>query len=193
MNPYPGAPGYYPGPPPAAAPSPVPRTLGTLSLVFASLSIAGSVIGLLSAGLMSSLSQGSGLSDSRMGDAMARYMEAIRPITTVNTLIFVILSAALLFIGIGQRNHRAWARVWSIRWGIAALVALAVVLTLHFTFVSPALAEYARDLAGGGTNMPMTGAFAQVTSLVSFALYVPFPIILIVSYRKPHIAASMTR
>ena len=44
--------------------------------------------------------------------------------------ILSVMSALLIALGIGQLRYRAWAAVWSVRWGVVALGAVVVMAIL---------------------------------------------------------------
>ena len=52
-----------------------------------------------------------------------------------------VMSALLLAIGIGQLRYRAWAQRWSVYWGVAGLVCVALMVAISMLVISPAYAE----------------------------------------------------
>jgi hypothetical protein len=184
-----------PAPPPVAVPPPrskAPRTLGIVSLVLGALVSLQSLVGALAG-------QALGMSMLRMPmiervygpGTIERYMERIGPATRLQSAIFLVLSLGLLLVGLGQLGYRAWARRWSVVWGVGALVALIPVAVIMVTVLGPAQAELMRSVAHrmGGPDMSAMGVMSTVMSLF---FYAPYPIILIVVFRRPGIAAVMT-
>jgi len=194
MSDLPAAP---PSPPPYPPPYPPPRSKGPRILGIVSI-VLGAFLGLRSlVGVLAG--QALGMSMLRLPmvarvygpGTIERYMERIGPATRLQAAIFLVMSIALLLVGLGQLRYRAWARRWSVGWGIAALVALVPVAVIMVTVLGPAQAELMRSVAHrmAGPDMSAMGVMSTVMALF---FYAPYPIILIVAFRRPAIAAVMT-
>ncbi|HEX7842887.1 MAG TPA: hypothetical protein VF469_35680 [Kofleriaceae bacterium] len=198
MQPYPpvgpGQPGPYAYPYPPVPPS-GPRTLGTLSIIFgavvAAFSFFGAVGGAGMAGMMTNMMKGlPGNAD--FSGAMADYLHAIRTPSLIQGLVFVGMSIWLIVLGVGQRRYRAWAARQSMLWGVAALVILVGVTVMYLTVIGPA-AERMMEAIARHSNAPSPfGSFMSFAGLGGVIVYAPYPIILIVTFRKPAIVSAMT-
>lgn len=163
-----------------------PRVLGILSIVFGAIVIAFSLFGLVSN------ASGLGVGALRGHEAaLAHYMERLQPMATIMGVLMLAMSGALLWIGIGQRAYRRWARSASLVWGAVALVVLAAQFYWQITAAGPALTEFMTDL-GLSTRVVGSG-LGQSMGFVTLFFYLPYPIILLVFFRRPSIVAAMDR
>lgn len=191
----PGMPGQ-PGPyayPQSYAPQPpsAPRTLGLLSIIFGSVVGAFSFFGLIggSAGLAGMMLRG--MPNTGSMSAMQDYLEAIRVPSMIHSLVFVAMSAWLLALGVGQRRYRAWAARQSVLWGVLGLVAIAGVCVMQFAVIGPAAERMFAEMSHHARMTGGVGAITRMATLLGLAFYLPYPIIMIVTFRKPDIVAAM--
>lgn len=89
-------------------------------------------------------------------------------------LAFLVLTPALLVIGIGQVRYRRWAVKPTIVWAVLALASMACLL---------AWGVLARD----------PGARPTLTMIPSVVFLAPYPILLLVFFTRPRTIASMQR
>jgi hypothetical protein len=186
----PAHPGMYPYPPPQPMPPNAPRTLGLLSIVFGAVCAAQSLFGVLGggaglAGMMTKMMPGN-----VDMSAMTTYLNDIRGVMMVQSLGFLLMSGWLIFLGVGQRGYRAWAARQSVIWGALGLAFLVVVVIMNLAVVGPAAGRMFESLTRH-SQLPMSPMFMKISSLFGIAFYVPFPIILITTFRKPAIRSAM--
>jgi hypothetical protein len=187
----PGQPGHlyaYQPPPPSS-----PRTLGTLSIVFGAVVAAMAFFGMITSGsgmmaaFMNKMPAG--------GAAMSDYPHAIRTPTLIQNGMLVVMSVWLIFIGFGQRGYRASAARQSVAWGVIALFVVAIMAVTAFTVLGPAMSRMMEELQRiqPGPN-PMRGIDGVMgfAAALGVAFYAPYPIILLVTFRKPAVVAAMT-
>lgn len=187
MHPYPPPPGWQPYPyPPVPQRSQTPRTLGTLSIVFGALT-----------GIMSLIQLAAGKQLTGMGKppghagAWERYTDAVAGFTATSAVVYLIMSAALVWIGLGQRGYKRWAIRASIVWSVVGLLVLVGLTVAQLLIVHPAMQELLRQL--GDTPFARTMSLtATVGMVVGLGSYVPYPIILLIAFRRPHNVAAMT-
>jgi hypothetical protein len=188
---------FRPGPPPSfwgrgpqgpQLPK-APKILGVLSIVFGSIVAAFSVYGVFSSG-------GGGLRFTeglppRAIEALDRFVAETRVASTIQSGAFLIMSLALIWIGMQQRKYREVAVKASIVWGAIALVVL-VAATFQQMFVfAPAMERFMDTLAEYGAPNIYAGGMGKLISFLSLVLYAPYPIVLIVTFRKPQIVGVM--
>jgi hypothetical protein len=180
--------------------SSAPKVLGVLSIIFASLTLAMTALGGLTTSAMQG-STGAMATSGAVGQAMARYQEAIRVPTYVNMAVLVVLSIALLMLGIGQVGYRRWAASLSAVWGALALVALGGMIAMSVVVLAPAkdamLAELARGVGGGREAMIQRAVFSSIggswIAYLSLLPYAPYPLVLLLFFTRAKVRASMTR
>ena len=171
----------------------VPRTFGILSIVFASLVLVGSLFGLL--GLLVPMFAAHAPPPARPEDA-----QALRMISTmylgmgIVSAILSVMSALLLALGIGQLRYRAWAAVWSVRWGIVALGALVVMAILMTTTMRSTLGSIATvaEAPNPGAARQVGTAFGAVYAAMMVLFYAPYPILLLAYFSRDRVRAAMT-
>jgi hypothetical protein len=164
-----------------------PRTLGTLSIVFGSIVAALSVFGLLAGTQLGTMMQ----PDGTQREAFERYSAHIHWVGQANNLALLAMSILLIYIGRGQRSYARWAASASVKWALAGLGWLAVTVVLHFVVVAPALDEFVTSISHHLNGVPM-GGIMKFGALLGYLFYAPYPIILLVTFRKPHIVAAMS-
>jgi len=198
-----------PAPLPALQPherSPAPKVFGVLSIVFASLVLLFAAIGLLGSAATRAVGA--------MGDAAASADPAkaaevaamVQPMAKVyggigyQSLILFVMSAALLAIGIGQLRYRAWARRWSVYWGVAGLVCVGLMVAISLLIISPAYAEMFEAMArvkaqGSAEAAPamsgMSAVFGGTFAVICVILYAPYPGLMLLFFTRERVRASM--
>lgn len=164
-----------------------PRVLGVLSIVFGSLVVAFSLFGLVSPGMSRGMYHGEALA------ALDAYMDALQPWSAIINIVMMLMSVALIFIGIGQRRYRRWARGATITWGWLALLILVGQFAIWLTVISPALEVFIERISNsmlGGLGSPLSGLTSNL-GFISLFFYAPYPIILIIFMGKPKIERAM--
>jgi hypothetical protein len=168
--------------------------MGILSIVFGSLVGLFSLFGLLGTGMMMGMGMPTGGEAAGFDQTYENFLEVARVPNLINGVLMVGMSIALVAIGIGQVKYRRWAAQASVIWGAAALVVLVILATVQFTMVAPAMERLFADLAATDPEMPELSGFGSmmgVMGVFSLALYLPYPILMIVFFRKPPVVEAM--
>lgn len=110
---------------------------GVLSIIFSSVVLLGSALGLLGT-LASSALAGAGnmVPDADKAaelNAMLAPMARVYQGLGLESLILFLMSVLLLAIGIGQLRYRAWARRWSVYWAVAGLACVVLLVVISWT------------------------------------------------------------
>jgi hypothetical protein len=110
------------------------------------------------------------------------------------SLIFLVMSALLLTLGIGQMRYRKWAAVWSPRWAIVALGSLVVMATLMITMGRATGSEIANAASSGNAAQAgqVGSAVGGIYAVMMVLFYAPYPIVLLVTFTRDRIRAAMT-
>lgn len=193
------------GPPPLSPMSPsstsVPKVFGVLSIVFASLIGLGGLLGTCSFAVTGAV--GALPADSAKLAEMRPMMEAMKTLYAgfgFQSLILLAMSIWLLVLGIGQMRYRAWAARQSVTWGLAALVALGVMIVISVLIIGPAykqMFEAISHAAPHGEISPMkmpTGMGAMLggsMALLMVLFYAPYPVLMIAMFTREHVRAAM--
>ena len=181
----------------------VPKVFGVLSITFASIQL---LLGLFSAcgsafgrslGGMGSLANTAKMPHMKV---MFEYMATIYNYMLIQSIIFVVLSAMLLAIGIGQVKYRAWARAWTVYWTLAAMVALVIILVISFAVVGPLYQKMFEAVAKASPSGALPGALTNNMStlmggslgVVYLIFYAPYPILLLLFFTKSRVKHAMT-
>jgi hypothetical protein len=171
----------------------VPRTFGILSIVFASLVLVGSLFGLL--GLIVPVMLKHAPPPTRAEDAQALAMLSSMYLGMgMISAILSVMSALLLALGIGQLRYRAWAAVWSVRWGVIALGAVVVMAILMTTTMRSTLGSIASaaDSPNPAAARQVGTAFGAVYAAMMVMFYSPYPILMLVYFSRDRVRAAMT-
>jgi len=184
-----------------------PKVFGVLSIIFASLMLFLSAIGLLASAATSSMENLGGLSspDSEKAEqvnALMRPMAKVYKGMGLQSLILFVMSALLLAIGIGQLRFRAWACRWSVYWGVAGLVCVGLLVAISLLIISPAygeLFESAARLKPQGDGQPvlppsaggLSAVFGGTFAVLSVVVYAPYPALMLLFFTRERVRASM--
>jgi hypothetical protein len=161
-----------------------PGTLGILSIIFGSLITFTSLLGIAGKQLGAAIQ-----ATERSRDAFEQFSSETHGWSVGLACLMGAMSIALLFIGIGQRGYKRWAARASVTWGAVALVVLVAQAVIQFTVMMPAMEHFMASLPNPA-DMPI-GPMMKVSAFIGLLFYTPYPIILIVCFRKPHIVAAM--
>ncbi|MBW2736336.1 MAG: hypothetical protein JRH20_28445 [Deltaproteobacteria bacterium] len=189
-----------PGPPTS-----VPKVFGILSIIFASLLlIFGLLSGCVGMAFDSITNLGSNLPQGGQGAAnaklMMKHLGQIYFYMGIQGFAFAAMSAVLLAIGIGQLRYRRWARPWTVNWSIAAIVMLLAMVVFSFAVIGPAYQTMFESIANAGPSGAMPSAMmgSKVSNMVGgtsgvmmLVLYVPYPILQLIYFTRPRVAAVM--
>lgn len=176
-----------------------PVTLGVLSITFGALTALGSVftffLGPMFEKLFSftrAIAPQSPLQTAQM-EAAEAVLKAQNPYTQASAAVYVVMSVALIVIGIGLYKRRPWARRGAIGWAALALVELVGNGVFSFVWFQPHLREVQRAVyAAHGLAMPFgtSPAFTGGTVLFSLFIYAAFPTVLLALLGRPSAAAD---
>lgn len=186
--------------------SAAPKVFGVLSIIFSSMVLLGSSLGLLGTVASSALEgMGNMVNDADKAaeiNAMVAPMARVYQGLGLESLILFLMSALLLAIGIGQLRYRAWARRWSVYWAVAGLACVVLLVVISMLIVSPAYADLLDGLSrikpqNGEAPMPQMGALSGmvggVFAVMAIVLYTPYPALMLLFFTREHVRASMTR
>jgi hypothetical protein len=193
---------------PALAPherSGAPKVFGVLSIIFASIELVLSTIGMLAGAATGAAASLGKLSAD--ADKTAELNAVMHPLAKVyqgfglQSLILFVMSALLLAIGIGQVRYRKWACRWSVYWGGAAIACVAALVAISLLVIAPAYAELfdaAARAKPGSEGIPggMSGIstwFGGTFAVLYVILYTPYPAMMLLFFTRDHVRASMTQ
>jgi hypothetical protein len=162
--------------------STAPRTLGTLSIVFGAIVTCFSTFNLVFGKALA------GMQPSGQREMMERFSAEVHGWSMAVSAVMTAMSLALLFIGIRQRAYKRSAVRASVVWGVVALLLLVGQVFVQLGVMLPAMERLMDSLPHG--DLPM-GGIMKVSALLGLAFYVPYPIVMIVCFRKPTIVAVM--
>jgi hypothetical protein len=185
-----------------------PRILGILSMVFAGLTIGGTLFGSCTNYALRHIPQlekmaGEGMEDKEAAvEAYNEFYRSTFGASMASAGIIGGMAVVLLVIGVGQLRFRRWARTWSLIWSWSALAALAVILAINFLILDPAserMSEAMARAAPSGTlnqryytsMAPMIGGW--VTAAMNIASYAPYPLVLIRFFSRPRVKDAMNK
>ncbi len=196
----------YPVPPPAARPTGIPKVFGTLSIVFASIVLLWGLIALcmlLGAVMVDKIGDAVPAAGS-VGEGEKQVLHLLKSIYLgigLHGVILTIMSAGLLTIGIGQLRYRAWARTWTVYWGIAALVSLGLMAIINVTIIGRAYEDMITTAAmhaqTAGKHAPkidgLGSFFGGAYTIMTMIFYAPYPILLLVFFTRPRVRDAMVQ
>ncbi|MGH2720954.1 MAG: hypothetical protein ACRDJO_05045 [Actinomycetota bacterium] len=185
----PGYPGQLPGELPRA-----PKVLGILSIVFGGIVALFTLFNVIAGAAPDFGAMGDvGMFDSAtVAEAEEQFADDTRTTSLVGGLLNLAMAVSLVFIGIGQFKYRKWAAPASVKWGIVALLVLAVDAVIQFTVTLPAMEALFTSLMASEPDLPDVRGIVKAASIIPLLLKLPYPIILITIFRKPKVVAAMT-
>jgi amino acid transporter len=166
--------------------------MGILSIVFGSLVALFSIFGLFSTEMM--MGMPSGPEAEEFDAVFGEFMEKARVPQLISGVLMVGMSIALIAIGIGQVKYRRWAAQASVMWGVAALVVLVIIGIMQVTMLGPAFQAFFDEVAATDPEAPSMAGFGSMAgafSLAGLVVYLPYPILMIVFFRKLPVVESM--
>jgi len=184
-----------------------PKVFGVLSIIFSSIVLLSSSVGML-ATLATSAASGMGklVPDPEKAAEVTTMMQPMAKVYQgigLQSAILFVMSALLLAIGIGQLRYRAWAQRWSVYWGAAGLACVGLMVAISLLIIAPAYAEFFESMShikpqGGGQASvpsmgPMAGMFGGTFAAMSVIFYGPYPVLMLLFFTRDRVRASMTR
>lgn len=188
----------------AAAPLPKrpsgPLVFGVLSIIFGSLMLLGTLVAVFMTMAMQT-EQGT---VAAYGDvdaarvklraaAARRRHEETRGSAVTSTVVFSVMSLALIVIGVGQTKYRPWARRWSLVWAALALASLLVVVYQQVAILGPAQERFnlaMRELQPASATASWLGA-GTTTLVATLIVDLPYPLLLLWYFRRPQVRVAM--
>ncbi|HMF43756.1 MAG TPA: hypothetical protein VKQ32_23940 [Polyangia bacterium] len=180
--------------------SAAPKVFGVLSIIFASIVLLFSTLGLLAGAATGAAGGAAGLSSTDADKIAAQAGVKVLEGFAVQSLILFVMSALLLAIGIGQLRYRVWARRWSVYWAGAALVCVGLLVAISMLIISPAYAELfdsaSSQLKPGAEGLGSMGNLSMVLggtfAVMCVIFYTPYPAMMLLFFTREHVRASMT-
>jgi len=186
-----------------------PKVFGVLSIVFASVVLLFSAVGLLTTAAtraVESMGSAAASSDPAKAAEVAALMQPMAKIYAgigYQSLILFVMSEVLLAIGIGQLRFRAWACRWSVYWGVAGLVCVGLMVAISLLVISPAYADMFESMGrlkarGDGTaelGSGMSGVsavFGGTFAVLCVIFYAPYPALMLMFFTRERVRASRT-
>jgi hypothetical protein len=199
-NPYDPPHADYPEPGRHAPPEPsgIAKTMGVLSIVFASLEALANLWGMASAGM-------TGQFQPRFGDPEAaefaqQFARQIMPYSMSIEAMMLVMSIILIVIGAGLVKQRAAARVAAIYWSIAGFVVLAVRTWIFETKIWPRMMPMMHQVMehamakqhANAKDMPfdpmaMAGNMAHGASYIGVVVLAIYPALLLLLLNLPSV------
>lgn len=184
----------------------VPRVFGILSIIFSCLVFV--MVLLKSLSMVTYTPQlegavyGQDIGDTKATQqALVAFYEATRVPKAVTAGSYAIMSLVLFLIGLGQLRYRPWALRWTWIWSAAGLVVLFATGWIEIGWIQPKALELQAALAaaakGGGQQAQMMAMVAGIMTgsttlaLLKMALYLPYPIILLIYFTRARVKASL--
>jgi hypothetical protein len=183
-----------------------PKVFGVLSIIFSCLVLLGSAFGVLfSVATSAASTMGNNAADPAKAAEVAAMMGPMAGLykgVGVQSLILLVMSVALLVIGIGQLRYRAWARRWSVIWGAAGLVSVALMVAISMLIIAPAYGQFLESVSRlkpqeGQPPLPqsmgaMSSMFGGTFAVMTVILYAPYPALMMLFFTRDRVRASMT-
>jgi hypothetical protein len=195
-----------PGIPPQKVPS-APKVFGVLSIVFASLTL----ISALASGCMQAASKGdrsmsamvslNSKDPAATAAAWEKYMSATRSAMVIQTVTLIVMSVALLILGIGQVRYSRWAGLGTIYWGIVGLISLVGIVLVGRMITHPAAREFfdvvshnsRTSLEASLNNMMGSWLSGPWSMVLTGILYAPYPLLLLIFFGRREVREAMAR
>jgi hypothetical protein len=171
-----------------------PTTLGVLSMVFGSLCLLYSLVGLafatLGASFMSSLAAQAKTMPARAGQPdpslmFNRLQELTKELAPYNDALLlgkIVFSAALIVIGYGLYKRRRWGRSGALAWSGLGLLYLAAEAIVRTGFIQPRVEAVMKEMMANAPNLGGAGmmpAIGATTTVLAVLFYAPYPLVLL--------------
>jgi hypothetical protein len=165
-----------------------PVTLGTLSITFGSLIGAWSTLAFFLGPMFAKLSEftknlpGQGELQRAQMEAATAVLDAQSGYMKVSSVVFLLMSAALVVIGVGLRGRRRWARSGALAWSVFGLLLLVANSVAALGWLQPHQREIQQAVyAAHGVTPPFElGSGSQgVLTIFGMLLYAVYPIVLL--------------
>jgi hypothetical protein len=162
-----------------------PVVLGTLAIIFGSLTAAWSLLYMFVGSLIGKMLDllralpGDNAVHVEATEAIVRVQE---PFWRVSYAVYLVMSVALATIGVGLYRRRSWARTAGVRWAMVAILCCVVMAIAQIAYLQPHMREANRAVyAAHGLAEPMDlPPLAQAMSVViGQLLYAAFPTVLL--------------
>jgi hypothetical protein len=157
--------------------------LGVLSIVFGFLCAAYTVVTLfvMPAMMDAAVSLGPTAPQQQVMLAAANdVFRGQRAMTLSMSAPFVVMSLALVAVGIGLYRRRTWGRTGAIAWAWLGIVVLIVLAVVNVTYVHPEMTRISTEAyARHGAPIHVSPSTTLVFALFGYAFYLPFPIVLL--------------
>jgi hypothetical protein len=163
-----------------------PRTLGTLSMVFGGIVTATSLFSVIAGRQIGNFSVQPG-----QREAFDAYVNEIHGYSMVQGTIMLLMSIALFYIGTGQRSYKRWAVGASVKWSLVAFAVIVFNAIGTFVWVLPAMDHLLAHLPHGNVQTQSMAMGMKVGLVMGLGVNLPYPIILLSTFRKPAIVAAM--
>jgi hypothetical protein len=197
---------WAPSPAPDYAPvhSGAPKVFGVLSIIFASITLFFSLFqscgGLAAQGISRFGEMVPNADKAREIKAVIGLMGTVYTVIGIEGIVFMIMSALLLAIGIGQLRYREWAGRWSVYWGGIALACVAGMVALAFLFIGPTYQKFFELMAKATPTGAMpSGMGSSIGSLmggtfgvIMIFFYAPYPILMLAFFSRDRVRSCMT-
>jgi hypothetical protein len=184
-----------------------PKVFGVLSIVFASVTLLFSGLGVFGLAASSMFgNMGSMVPDAEKAAEVSAVMGPMAKVYQgigLQSAILFVMSALLLAIGIGQLRYRAWAGRWSVYWGAAGLACVVLLVVISLLIISPGYGEMFEAMSrmkpqgDGQAALPamsgLSSVFGGTFAVLSVIFYAPYPAMMLLFFTREHVRASMTR
>ncbi|MCU1281187.1 MAG: hypothetical protein JWM53_4733 [bacterium] len=165
-----------------------PVVLGVLSIIFGSVTAVLSLLTLFIGPFFSKLSQftanlpGQSEAQRAQMEAADASFAALAGYMKVSSAAFLIMSVALVIVGVGLYRRRAWARRAAVAWSLAGIVMVVVNFVFSVAWMQPHQREVQHAIyAAHGVTPPFELGAGSQTALVFFStlMYCAFPTVLL--------------
>jgi hypothetical protein len=191
-----------PAPVPSSRPS-SPKVFGVLSIIFGSLvlvmSLASGCMNTVGKGQLGQLAALGAKQPQKVVAAFERFQSTIRIPTMASSAVFITMSAGLILIGIGQVRYARWGRSSTLIWSAVALFALTAVVAMNMLVVRPAMLDYFEEIKRHSTGIDALAlswtsslTSSPVMQILSFALYAPYPVLMLFVFASRKAKDAMT-
>jgi hypothetical protein len=185
-------------------PSGIAKTMGVLSIIFASLVILANLWSLATAATRFQPKFGN--QDPADLAAAQDFAQQVMPYTLATDSMMLVMSIALLVIGIGLIKQRPIARLAAIYWSLAGFVVLGIRSWLFETKIWPAMQPFMNTVMQHamekqhttGKDMPFdpsafAGAIGHASQYVSIVILAIFPGLLLLLLNLPSVRERLRR